>query len=284
MICLYQKATILYQLGNRESETIQVADECLKLCTYVGEIYSQTLNDLGVLYSQCRQVEKSQLCFERAIALMPSLSDEETESGIKLKAVVLQNIGANFNCLGDYNNSIQSNKDAVRLYERVHDTNGCCQCYNNMAFAFSQLGDIESAKHNYSLALEAAKNSCDADNEVHALEGLSSVAFHQKRYDQCQNLLQTALVTVPRTKATDNIQRRLISKLTDGVRVQVSAQSHKPQHLPVSHNGRDRKVDSKGNRNADRDRLATAYKLQLEQSTDSDDQQQETTDDAHSDN
>ena len=65
------------------------------LC-FSGKLY----NELGLLYTQCGQYRDAEACFN--LALAPVEKDKRTE------AVVNQNLGAIYNCLGRFEEAIKT--------------------------------------------------------------------------------------------------------------------------------------------------------------------------------
>ncbi len=75
-----------------------------------GRLY----NELGLTYTQCHEFAKAAMCFELAL---PSSRGPEAER--KQEAVILQNLGAVYNSLGDYQRAVQFHRKAAALHGKL---------------------------------------------------------------------------------------------------------------------------------------------------------------------
>jgi len=80
-----------------------------KLCVEIGQL----LNDVGLFYYQCRrkEPEKALPCFEAALRIFRQKSIDR-----ELEATALQNIGAMYNCMAKYNEAVDYNSQASKIY------------------------------------------------------------------------------------------------------------------------------------------------------------------------
>ena len=69
------------------------------------------LNDTGLFYANCKNHEKALSCFEQAQKIFQRNSKDR-----KLVAVILQNMGAMYNCLAEYERSIDCSRQASEIY------------------------------------------------------------------------------------------------------------------------------------------------------------------------
>ncbi len=72
-----------------------------------GELY----NELGLTYTQCHEFAKAATCFELALPLSRGVARDK-----KQEAVILQNLGAVYNSLGDYQRAIGFHESAAALH------------------------------------------------------------------------------------------------------------------------------------------------------------------------
>lgn len=68
-------------------------------------------NDLGLIFTQCKIYDKAEICFTLGLDEARKPNGDE-----KQQAVLLQNLGAIYNFLGDYRRSLQFHEEAARKY------------------------------------------------------------------------------------------------------------------------------------------------------------------------
>ena len=74
---------------------------------FAGKIY----NELGLVYTQCADYIQAQKCFELALPLCRG-----PETNTKQEAVILQNLGATYNSLGEYQRAITFHESAMMMH------------------------------------------------------------------------------------------------------------------------------------------------------------------------
>lgn len=72
-----------------------------------GRLY----NELGLTYTQCHEFAKAATCFELALP-----SSRGPSADRKQEAVIVQNLGAVYNSLGDYQRALQFHQKAAALH------------------------------------------------------------------------------------------------------------------------------------------------------------------------
>ncbi|XP_077870317.1 uncharacterized protein LOC102802728 [Saccoglossus kowalevskii] len=200
--------------------TIKILDDCLQLCgqqeqiSKLGKIY----HDLGLGYVQIKEFSKAVQCFELALPLVRGIHGDK-----KREAVILQNLGAVYNSLGDYQRALRFHETAASLHNELGDRNGQGQCFSNLAFAFSQLGDYESAGESYLHSLQAAKDAGDKKSQWQSYEGLAAVSFQQGNIEKAISQYKHALMILSQSHQMDTVdQERLVAKLSDALEYQIA--------------------------------------------------------------
>ncbi|XP_061198246.1 tetratricopeptide repeat protein 24-like isoform X2 [Saccostrea echinata] len=204
-------------------ESEKTAEECLKLAekcgpsVNLGTIY----NDLGLIFTQRQKYDKAVSCFELALPMV-----EGPEGDEKQMAVLLQNLGATYNFLGNYQKAVEYHEKAGDMYARLRNRNSQGQCFANMAFAYSQLGDITNAGEAFLHALQAAKDSGDKRTQWQVSEGLGAVAFNQNNIKKAVEYFQKALTLVASSEPSNTVaQNRIVAKITLALQTQVQKES-----------------------------------------------------------
>ncbi|CAH1796544.1 unnamed protein product [Owenia fusiformis] len=221
VVYLAKQASQLYQCGEGV-QAVKVLDDCLVACNTHTLANNNTLgklyNDLGLTYTQCKQFAKAAQCFEEALPLARGTLGEK-----KREAVVLQNLGAVYNSLGDFQRALGFHESAAGIHAELKNRNSQGQCFNNLAYAFSQLGDNDSAGESYLHALQAARDTGDHHAQWQALEGLGAVAFNNGQIEKAIRNFKQALSLIKSSEADfDEAQERIVGKLTDALQYQVT--------------------------------------------------------------
>ncbi|XP_074651471.1 uncharacterized protein LOC141906154 [Tubulanus polymorphus] len=208
---------LLAKIGDLESCRRQL-DRCMASVALLKEPEKQgkVYNDLGLTYTQCGEFEKACQSFELALPLSRGSSGDR-----KREAVLLQNIGAIYNSLGDYQKAVEMHEKAIELHGEQHSRASQGQCFINLAFAYSQLGDEDQAGESYLHALQAAKDSGDFKSQWQSLEGLGAVAFNRGNIDKSIAYFKQALGVMAKGKHDNIAQDRIVTKLTDALQHKV---------------------------------------------------------------
>ncbi|XP_033749635.1 uncharacterized protein LOC117334243 isoform X4 [Pecten maximus] len=218
---LCQKANQQHK-HKKSTECEATADECLRLTEQCGSVtqVGNALNDLGLIYTQMQKYDRAISCFEQALPLVRGKSGDK-----KQEAVILQNLGATYNFVGDYQRAVGFHESASSLYAELKNRNSQGQCFANLAFALSQLGDKEGAGEAFLHAHQAAKDTGDTRTQWQVLEGLGAVAFNNGNLPRAIDCFKRALAVITASESNTTVQDRIVGKLTNALQEQIIRKS-----------------------------------------------------------
>ncbi len=81
----------------------------LTVCSLRYSVSARVLNELGLLYTQIQSYQEALLCFERALENVNQADGEKPQ----LQVVIMQNLGAAYNFLCDFQRAIKFHEDAI---------------------------------------------------------------------------------------------------------------------------------------------------------------------------
>ncbi|NXE14719.1 TTC24 protein, partial [Lophotis ruficrista] len=182
------------------AEIAGVLAQCRSLCESIPDpaLRGKLYNDIGLGYSQLHVFSLAAECFERALGLRGGEPDRRGE------AALMQNLGAAHNALCSFGTALGWHRRAAALHGKSHrylapGVAGCAgrgwspafpipgalgnrraqgQCFGNLAYACSRLGNHEAAAENYLRALQAFRDSGDVQGQWQAHEGLGAACIH----------------------------------------------------------------------------------------------------------
>ncbi|XP_053349875.1 tetratricopeptide repeat protein 24 [Clarias gariepinus] len=204
-------------------DVIGVLTECLELSAKITdpETQGKLYNAVGLSFSQLKLFSEAAECYELALPLV--------HSSPRRLAVVIQNLGAVHNSLAQYRKALDYHREAAALHGSLGSrrAQGCCFC--NLAYALSELGELEEAGESYLHAQQAFKDSDDSSGHWKACEGLGELKMRLRDPDKAILYYKQALALLSKCKdVSSSVQESLVNKLSEALQMKLAVQQRAP--------------------------------------------------------
>ncbi|XP_071400192.1 tetratricopeptide repeat protein 24-like, partial [Centroberyx affinis] len=206
-----------------QDDITSVLTECLSLADSVtdprilGELYLA----VGVAYCRLRCFWEAVRCFQQA--LPPPAPCPPPSLPPALLADTLLNLGAALNSVGQFRPAVGYHRLAVGLYGSLGRRADQAQCFSNLAFACSQLGEEEEAEESFIHALQAFRDTEDYPSQCQVCEALADSYLKQKKLQKAAELYKQALSALSRCPdGSSSVQDRLVERLTAALQQRLS--------------------------------------------------------------
>ncbi|XP_053899025.1 tetratricopeptide repeat protein 24-like isoform X1 [Malaclemys terrapin pileata] len=205
-----------------KAEVLKTLAECAQLCSGITnqDLLGKLYNHIGLHYAEMMCFHQAGKYFIKAMQICSGAN-----FSIRKRAVLLQNLGAIYNALRQYEKSLRFHGEAAHLYGALRERNAQGQSLCNLAYAYSQLKNYDMAEYYYQEALNAFVDVGDLYGQQQVCEGLGATSFCLGDVDQAISYYKQALTLFGKSKETSDLSReRVLGKLRDAVKYQTSHQ------------------------------------------------------------
>ncbi|KAK2903700.1 hypothetical protein Q8A67_008413 [Cirrhinus molitorella] len=203
----------MLQSGRSSSEDIiSVLTDSLEMSSGISDqqMLGKLLSDVGLSFSQMRLFSEASQCYEQALPLVSSKPHRQ--------AVVLQNLGAVYNSLGQYQQSLRFHREAAALHGSLGSRGAQGRCFSNLGFALVELGELEDAWESYLHAQQAFRDTDDPSGQWQACEGLGGIKLQMRDPDKAAMYYKDALQLLCKCQdVSGSVQERLVSELSEAL-------------------------------------------------------------------
>ncbi|XP_059423141.1 tetratricopeptide repeat protein 24 isoform X3 [Carassius carassius] len=216
----------MMQSGRSSSDDIiSVLTDSLEMSVNISDqqTLGKLLSDVALSFSQMRLFSEASECFEQALPLVSSKPHR--------LAVVLQNLGAVYNSLGQYEQSLRFHREAAALHGSLGSRGAQGRCFSNLGFALMELGELEEAWESYLHAQQSFRDTDDPSGQWQACEGLGGIKLQMKDPDKAAMYYKDALRLLCKCQdVSASVQEHLVSELSEALQQKLLLQQRGPHH------------------------------------------------------
>ena len=145
---LLLKETFALAVQAHKKNNLDGAQDLYKQVLKINPKYFTALNNLGVIYKNLKDYQKSQECFEKAVEINPNFLSAH------------YNLGTLFDILGEIQKQITAYEEVIRIDPNYVDA------YINLATVFLELSEFKKSEYNFKKALKIDPDSIPALNNL----------------------------------------------------------------------------------------------------------------------
>ena len=128
-------------------------------------------------YLKPEKQERIDLLHRLLMEAKPSGSDPDSNLHVLDQINILNELGVAYRSLSEFNQSIEFDRQALLLSQKIKYRNGEANAFNNLGNTYNSLGDYQQAIHFYQQSLEIKREIGDRNGEANSLNNLG-IAFH----------------------------------------------------------------------------------------------------------
>ncbi|KAI7806109.1 putative tetratricopeptide repeat protein 24 [Triplophysa rosa] len=204
-------------------DIVAVLTDSLEMSTNITdqETLGKLLNDVGLSFTRLRLFSEAAECYEQALPLVASKPHR--------LAVVLQNLGAVHNTLGQFEEALRYHREAAALHGSLGSRGAQGRCFSNLGFALVELGELEEAWESFLHAQQAFRDADDPAGQWQACEGLGGIKLQMRDPEKATHYYKHALRLLCQCQeVSSSVQERLVSKLSEGLQQKLLLQQTRP--------------------------------------------------------
>jgi CHAT domain-containing protein len=174
------------------------ADHFTEAAQYIAEAHASAEQNHPELLGEVA-LRKGTVCFlasnyqEAEIAYRDSLARARQAKDPFYETAALSGLGVTLTRQERYDESIDADREALRLAESIGARYSEAQVSGNLAWCYRKLGDYENALSNYQKAEELSKQMGIVADQIYWLAGISNVYYEQQDYQPAETVLSQAL-------------------------------------------------------------------------------------------
>ena len=182
-------------IKNHQEGKTDIAQNLYNKILEIDPNHSQALNNLAVIFTNLKEIEKAKECFEKAIEINPNYVDAHNNLGTIFKG-------------------LEENQKAKECYEKAIEINpNYADAHNNLGVIFRKKGEYQKAKECFEKAIEINPNSA---NPYYNLAFTSLKLEDVKSYNTyLVKFYQLKSIGIISNANLDNVIPKLVKKLHD---------------------------------------------------------------------